>query len=301
MAKPTNETIADTLERIADLLEADDSNPFRVRAYREGAGTIRRHDKPAAKLEHEELKELPHIGDGIASVIGELVSAGKSSLLEDLESNGSPDFDQVPGIGKELNKRIVNHLHIRTLPELEQAAHDGRLQKIEGFGAKRIEGIQEALAGMLNRSARSKQPTHATNGTSNGKKADSKTPSVELLLDIDTEYRKKAKAGDLHMIAPRRFNPEKKAWLPLMHTRRDGWDFTVMFSNTQQAHKLEKTDDWVVVYFEKDGTEDQHTIVTETRGSLKGKRVVRGRESESRTKPKAVAKSSTKQRAKATA
>jgi DNA polymerase (family X) len=67
-----------------------------------------------------------------------------------------------------------------------------------------------------------------------------------------------------------------------MHAKREGWDFTVLFSNTAQAHKLEKTDDWVVIYFERDGKEHQHTIVTETKGSLEGKRVVRGREAESR-------------------
>jgi putative hydrolase len=54
----------------------------------------------------------------------------------------------------------------------------------------------------------------------------------------------------------------------------------VLFSNTAQAHKLNKTRDWVVLFYEKDGVEDQATVVTETRGELKGKRVVRGREQE---------------------
>src|SRR5690606_19168958 len=102
-------------------------------------------------------------------------------------------------------------------------------------------------------------------------------PSVELLLEIDAEYRRRAEAGELKKIAPRRFNPDHEEWLPVMHAKRDGWSFTVLFSNTAQAHQLEKTDDWVVIYYEKDGIERQNTVVTETRGPLEGKRVVRGR------------------------
>jgi hypothetical protein len=55
-----------------------------------------------------------------------------------------------------------------------------------------------------------------------------------------------------------------------------------MFSNTARSHELGMTRDWVVLYFERDGHEDQCTIVTETRGPLRGRRVVRGREDESR-------------------
>jgi putative hydrolase len=68
----------------------------------------------------------------------------------------------------------------------------------------------------------------------------------------------------------------------VLHTKRDGWDFTALYSNTAQAHELEKTDDWVVIYFERDNRERQNTIVTETKGPLKGKRVVRGRDVENR-------------------
>jgi hypothetical protein len=58
--------------------------------------------------------------------------------------------------------------------------------------------------------------------------------------------------------------------------------FTVMFSNTAKAHELGKTNDWVVVYFSKGKGENQCTVVTESRGALKGKRVIRGREEECR-------------------
>lgn len=103
---------------------------------------------------------------------------------------------------------------------------------------------------------------------------------LNLLLEVDEEYRLKAAAGKLKRIAPKKLNPEGKAWLPILLTERQGYKFTVMFSNTARAHELEKTDDWVVVYYEKGKGENQVTIVTEQRGALKGKRVVRGREKE---------------------
>jgi hypothetical protein len=108
-------------------------------------------------------------------------------------------------------------------------------------------------------------------------------PSVELLLDVDREYREKAESGGLPTIAPRRFNPEGRAWLPVLHTSRDEWHFTALFSNTARAHELKRTLDWVVLYFyDHQHVEKQRTVVTESRGPLAGRRVVRGREAECR-------------------
>jgi DNA polymerase (family X) len=282
MAKdPTNTQIADLLERLADLLEAQDDNPFRVRAYREGAQTLRETKHRVSDFIRQDrlddLKALPNIGDGIAAVIGEYVTSGKSTLLDDVQAKESPTavFARVPGIGEELAQRIADQLDIKTLPELEEAAHDGRLARVEGFGSRRIEAVLTSLAGMLSQTARRTQRERQTSDQKKSK-AESR-PSVELLLKVDEEYRKRAKAGELRKITPRRFNPTNKAWLPVMDTKRDGWKFTALYSNTAQAHKLEKTDDWVVIYYQKDGKERQNTVVTETQGSLKGKRVVRGR------------------------
>ncbi len=106
-------------------------------------------------------------------------------------------------------------------------------------------------------------------------------PGVDLLLDVDAEYRRRTAAGDLPKIAPRRFNPGGEAWLPILHTDRGPWQFTALLSNTARAHELGRTDDWVVVYFHSnDHEEGQRTVVTETRGRLTGERVVRGREAD---------------------
>ena len=80
-----------------------------------------------------------------------------------------------------------------------------------------------------------------------------------LLLNVDSEYRQRAARGDLPVIAPKRFNPEKKPWLPIMHDVIGDWHFTAMFSNTARAHQLHRTDDWVVIYFyDNDHEEGQH-------------------------------------------
>ena len=282
--KPSNKDIAALLERISDLLESQDANPFKVRAYRNGAESIRDHETPVSdyvvKDNFDRLREVPGIGAGLGAVIGQYVVEGKSDLLNDLEADVSPAqlFTRVPGIGDDLAQRIVDTLHIHTLEELEEAAHDGRLADVEGFGERRVEGVQASLGGLLQRS-----PLRQREGRRE-RSAGSRVP-IDILLDIDAEYRRKADEDKLERISPRRFNPNDDAWLPILHTRRDGWKFTTLFSNTAQAHELGKTGDWVVIYYDRDDDEErerQVTVVTESSGDLKGKRVVRGRESETR-------------------
>lgn len=291
--KPSNQQIADLLDEIAEHLEQQEANPYRVRAYRNGAQSARDADESLADVVEqkgaEALEDLPQIGEGLAATIGEYVSTGRSSLLEQLQAQSSPErlFARVPGVGEELAERIVRELRIRTLPELERAAHDGRLDAVEGFGEKRVQSVRDGLAGMLSPSAqrRSRQRRARPEGDT-GDDAEAERPSVATLLDVDAEYRRRAAAGELKRIAPRRFNPENEAWLPILNTARDGWTFTALFSNTARAHELNKTDDWVVIYYREQGepedAEEQNTVVTETRGPLQGKRVVRGRAAENR-------------------
>jgi Holliday junction resolvasome RuvABC DNA-binding subunit len=279
--QPSNDEIADVLERIADLLEAQGANVYRVRAYRRGAARVRGTNEPLAGTvmsgDGEALEQLPDIGEGLARVITTFVRTGRSDVLDRLQGEVSPEklFSQVPGIGKELAGRIARQLDVDTLEELEQAAHDGRLEDVKGFGPKRVEGVRVSLAGMLSRAAQRRARQRA--GDEEGLE---EQPDVGTLLDLDGEYRRKAEAGELHKIAPKRFNPDDEAWLPILHTSRDGWDFTVLYSNTSRAHELDKTHDWVVLYYERDGREDQATVVTATHGKLEGRRVVRGREAE---------------------
>jgi hypothetical protein len=282
--RPTNDELADALERVADLLEAQDANPFRVRAYRNAARLAREAEEPlASALERggrAALEALPGIGRTLASQIAELVHTGRLGFLERLEGQVSPEdlFTTVPGIGEELAARIHRELGIETLEELELAAHDGRLAGLPGFGERRVRGVRDALAGILARSARRRarrlRPAAAP------EPGEPVRPGVETILAVDEEYRRRAAAGELRLIAPRRFNPEGRAWLPVLHVEKEGFHFSVLFSNTARAHELGKTRDWVVVYWERDGDEDQCTVVTERSGRLRGRRVVRGREAE---------------------
>lgn len=270
-----NARIAERLRRAAELLEAQGENPFRVRAYRRAAETVATLSRPIEELWREggtaALEALPGIGPSLARAIVEMLTTGRWAQLERLEGAVAPEdlFATVPGIGPKLARDIHEHLHIDTLEDLELAAHDGRLLSVPGVGPRRAAQIRASLAEILSRDRPWRRGSPA------------EEPEVALLLDVDEEYRRRAAADDLPKIAPRRFNPEGKAWLPVLHTRRGPWYFTALFSNTARAHELGRVGDWVVIYFEKDdAVSGQRTIVTEQRGPLAGLRVVRGRERE---------------------
>jgi len=272
-----NAQIADRLRETAQLLEVQAANPFRVNAYRNAAAEIARMPQSLRTLFDEQgvagLDALPRIGRGIAAAIAEMLITGRWNQLERLRGavDAAQLFQSVPGIGPGLGERIHEDLHVDTLEALELAAHDGRLEGVAGVGPRRAAAIRATLGAMLRRTRVS--PPLAP--------APSPGPAVTALLAVDREYRDTAAAGKLPTIAPRRFNPEGKSWLPVLHTDRAGWHFTALFSNTAQAHRLGKVSDWVVIYFyDHEHAEGQHTVVTETRGPLAGRRVVRGREAE---------------------
>lgn len=274
---PTNDAIAARLEHIADLLEAQDANPFRIASYRRAASHLREWDRSAATQFRcggvEALRAIEGVGEGLAATIAELIETGHVALLDRLESEAEPEklLQRLPGVGPKLAHRLHDALGIVTLEELEQAAHDGRLDRVDGVGRKKAETIRAALAGMLGR-------RRAWRGTARSLDR----PSVETLLAVDAEYLAGAARGTLQKIAPRRFNPERTAWLPIHHCARDGWEFTALFSNTQRAHELGRTHDWVVIYYHRDRHEDQCTVITAMSGPFAGQRIVRGREDECR-------------------
>jgi hypothetical protein len=263
------------LREAADLLEWQGANPFRVNAYRRAAVTVEslREDLSslAARDGQRSLEALPGIGHGIAGAIREMLASGRWSQLERLRGNADPAtlFTVVPGIGPQLARRIHDELGIESLEALEVAAHDGRLAGIAGMGPRRVQGVQAGLAAVLGRAAL------------RGARSARASPAVADLLAVDAEYRARSSAGELRRIAPRRFNPKGRAWLPVMHANRAGWHFTALYSNTARAHELGRTRDWVVIFwYDHDHVEAQCTVVTESSGPLRGLRVVRGREAE---------------------
>jgi DNA polymerase (family X) len=273
MITTLNQQIAMKLAQAADLLEQQSANPFRVSAYRRASETVSRLARDIGELAQAEgsdgLVKLPGIGTGIAAAIQELLNTGGWVQLERLRGTLDPAqlFRTVPGIGSKLAEQIHESLHIDTLEGLEAAAYDGRLEGVPGMGVRRVTAIRNALAQLLGRTRRPAHPVAEIE------------PDISVLLEVDHAYREKAEQNALPLIAPRRFNPDGRASLPVLHTERGDWHFTVMYSNTARAHELKRTRDWVVVYFyDNHHEEGQCTIVTETRGALTGRRVVRGRE-----------------------
>jgi DNA polymerase (family X) len=272
---------ADRLREAADLLQAQGANPYRVAAYRKAADTVGRHPPlELAGLVNREgvegLDRLPHVGRGIATAIVEMVRTGHWAQLERLRGTCDPValFTVVPGLGHRLAERIHEELHLDTLEGLELAAHDGRLENVPGVGPRRAAAIRANLHAMLVRGREVGTPPV---------RSASPLPPVSVLLAIDRQYREQAAAGNLPTIAPDRFNPTHEAFMPVLHTEREGWQFTALFSNTAQAHQLKRTRDWVrIFHYDSENSEGQHTVVTETHGALAGKRVIRGREAECR-------------------
>ena len=273
-----NEEIASALEETADLLEAQEANPFRVRAYRHAAATVRDLKRPVGEVLAtqglEGLTELPAIGQSLAHAIEQLASAGRLSLLERLRGDSVAEqaFATVPDIGPELAHRIHERLGIETLTELHAAANDGRLAEVPGMGEKRLRAVRESLAGRFLLESR---PTTASH-------FESATNLCAELLDIDDQYRRLAAQRKLPRIAPSRFNPLREAWLPVLHTERDGRHYTALFSNTARAHDLGTTHDWVVIYRDDDDEHGRWTVITAIYGKLRGRRIVVGHETECR-------------------
>lgn len=271
-ATSVNDRVARRFEELAALLDEQGANPFRVRAYQRAADTLRALDTPVTEIlaVHgvEGLEALPGIGERLARATRDIARLGYFPMLERLRGDvdALDRLQTVPGIGPQLAGRLHDELGIETLEDLERAAHDGRLDRLRGFGPKRLEAVRSVLAQRLAR----RRPRSASPPPDE--------PSVEELLDVDREYREGARDGQLPTIAPRRFNPGRRAWLPILHTHRGDRHYTALFSNTALAHSLGRTRDWVIIYRDDDGRDGQWTVVTAARGAREGQRVVRGRE-----------------------
>lgn len=276
-SETTNDEIARHLDTIAELLDAQAANPYRVRAYRMAAATLRSLNHPVAAILAtagiEGLRRMPTIGDSLARSIAELLTTGKIDLFEQLRGEVGPEqiFATVSGIGPLLAARIHNQLGIESLADLEAAAYDGRLDQVPGFGPQRVRGVRETLAGRFRRSYPAEGGAAQPRGT---------IPPVSELLDVDREYRRRAATKTLARIAPRRFNPTGAAWLPVLHTTRGAAHYTALFSNTPRAHELGMTNDWVVIYRDDADGSGRWTVITARYGALRGRRIVRGREVE---------------------
>ena len=154
-----NVEIADIFEEIADLLEIEDDNPFRIRAYRNAARTIRSlgRDVQALIEKGEDLTRLSGIGKDLAGQIQEVIDTGTTHTLRALKQEipgGLADLLKIPGLGPKRVGIIYDELDIKSTDELYQAACKGRLRSLKGFGAKIEVKVRTAIEAHLQKKGR---------------------------------------------------------------------------------------------------------------------------------------------------
>ncbi|MCX7184716.1 MAG: DNA polymerase/3'-5' exonuclease PolX [Nitrosospira sp.] len=145
-----NADVAVIFEEIADLLEIQGANPFRIRAYRNAARSIGELPAEVSLLleQGEDLTRLPGIGNDLAAKIREIVASGRCSLLERLRQELPPAITEllkIPGLGPKRVKALYHDLEVQTVEQLYRAARDGRIRVLPGFGEKSELNILQAV------------------------------------------------------------------------------------------------------------------------------------------------------------
>ncbi|MFN5537777.1 MAG: DNA polymerase/3'-5' exonuclease PolX [Planctomyces sp.] len=145
-----NDVIAGQFELLADLLEIQSANPFRIRAYRNAARTISSTSDSLADLAATggDLTQLPGIGKDLARQIIEIAQTGKLKSLEELQQqipSGVVDMLRIQGVGPKKVSVFFNELHLTSLAELKAACEAGRISQLKGFGKKTEESILQNI------------------------------------------------------------------------------------------------------------------------------------------------------------
>src|SRR5438445_10080054 len=143
-----NLAIARILREIADLLEIKDDNPFKIRAYRNGADIAANHPHELSQLDEPGLREIPGIGKDLAARIREIAETGDAVYHRELIAEFPPsilDLLHLQGVGPKTVATLYRELAIRTLDDLERAALDGRIRALRGMGSKKEALILKAL------------------------------------------------------------------------------------------------------------------------------------------------------------
>jgi DNA polymerase (family 10) len=148
-----NADIASVFDQIGDLLEIEGANPFRIRAYRNAARTLRDLPREVATMleKGEDLSELPGIGADLAAKIREIVETGTAAVLEEHRKTVPATLTEllkIPGVGPKRVKVLYHDLGIRTVEQLQKAAEDGRVRALQGFGEKTERHILDQLKSM---------------------------------------------------------------------------------------------------------------------------------------------------------
>ena len=199
-----NADIAAVFEEIADRLEIQGANPFRIRAYRNAARMLGELPQEARALldKGEDLTRLPGIGDDLAAKIREIVETGHCSLLDRLRRELPPavtELLQIPGLGPKRVKALYHDLEVQTVEQLYRAARDGRIRALPGFGEKTELNILQAVEAHASQTRRFKLAVAA-------QYADALTaflraiPGVEQVTVAGSFRRMRETVGDLDIL-----------------------------------------------------------------------------------------------------
>ena len=143
-----NPAIARILREIADLLEIKGENPFKIRAYRNGADIASNHPHDLARLNEAGLREIPGIGKDLAARIREIADTGDTPFHQELLAEFPVTILEVlrlQGVGPKTVATLYKELGIRSLDDLEQAIADGRIRALRGMGTKKEGLLRKAL------------------------------------------------------------------------------------------------------------------------------------------------------------
>jgi DNA polymerase (family 10) len=145
-----NSDISEIFNKVADLLEIEGANPFRVRAYRNAARTISGLPQDVSDMleSGKDLTELPGIGKDLSDKIKEFIETGSLAQLEKIEERTPSDLSKLmklKGLGPKRVKSLNRNLGITSFKELREAARKSKVNEIEGFGKKTEQAILEAL------------------------------------------------------------------------------------------------------------------------------------------------------------
>jgi len=145
-----NLDVARTLTTLADLLEIQGANPFRIRAYRNAVNTVNSLSRPLAAMveDGEDLTELSGIGKNVAAHIVELLGTGRISRLDEVAQEipvTLVELVRLDGVGPKKAKKLFDELGVETVDDLEAQIEKGTVQELDGFGAKSVEKIRHAI------------------------------------------------------------------------------------------------------------------------------------------------------------